>query len=107
MFQKINAYILTLLFIVLFSYESIEYFCGKSFEHHETISGILELDEEGSTSEESKEEKDEEIKFEDNLFIENNKYQYELSLEHSIVILNQHYKASDYSAQVYSPPDYI
>jgi hypothetical protein len=107
MFQKINAYILALLFILLFSYESIEYFCGKSFEHHETISGILELDEEGSTSEESKEEKDEEIKFEDNLFIENNKYQYELSLEHSIVILNQHYKASDYSAQVYSPPDYI
>jgi hypothetical protein len=107
MFQKINAHILILLFIALFSYESVEYFCGQSFEHHETISGILELEEEGGTSEESKEEKDEEIKFEDNFFIENNKFHCELLLEHSMVLLNQHYKASDYSAQVYSPPDYI
>ena len=107
MFQKINATILILLFIALFSFESIEFFCGESFEHQETISGILELEEEGGTSEESKEEKDEEIKFEDNFFIENYKYHYELSLEHSMVVLNQHYKASDYSAQVYSPPDQI
>ena len=46
MFQKINAHILILLFVALFSYESFEYFCGLSFEHHETISGILELEEE-------------------------------------------------------------
>jgi hypothetical protein len=107
MIPKITAHILILLFIALFSFESIEFFCGESFEHQETISGILELDEEGGTSEESKEEKDEDIKFEDNFFIENNKYHYELSLEHSMVVLNQHYKASDYSAQVYSPPDNI
>jgi hypothetical protein len=47
MIPKITAHILILLFIALFSFESIEFFCGESFEHQETISGILELDEEG------------------------------------------------------------
>lgn len=107
MIQKLTAHTLILLFIALFSYESIEFFCGESFEHHETISGILELEEEGGTSEESKEEKDEEIKFEDNFFIESNKFHYELLSDHSMIVLNQHYEASDYSSQVYSPPEQI
>lgn len=107
MIQKLTAHILILLFIALFSYESIEYYLGESFQHHETISGILELEEENGTSEESKEEKDEEIKFEDNFFIENNKFHYELSSDHLMIAINQHYEASDYSSQVYSPPDHI
>lgn len=107
MIQKIYAHLLLLLFVTLFSYETVEYFCGKNFEHHETITGILELDEEGGTSEESKEEKDEELKMEDNFCSELNFFQM-FSEQNSLLIqLNQHFSAADYSQKVYSPPEFI
>ncbi len=105
MFQKINATILILLFIALFSFESIEFFCGESFEHQETTSGILELEEENSESEESKEE-EEELKFNDaNVSYKISSVNYRLLLNKSIH--PDHFFSSDYSQKVFSPPELV
>lgn len=107
MIQKFSAHLLLLLFIAMFSYETVEFLCGKNFEHHETMSGILELDEEGGTSEESKEEKDEELKMEDNFFTEIICFQLFSENIHLLIQLNQHFQPADYSQKVYSPPEFI
>lgn len=105
MFQKIISHLLILLFVALFSHETIEYLKGKSFEHQSAVSGILELEEESGSGEESKEEKDDEIKFEDNFFDEvRHAFLFDES-EHLIHILNLHYIPADYSSQLLAPPE--
>jgi len=107
MIQKIIAHTLILLFVSIFSFESVEFFMGEDFEHHENLSGILELEEESGNTEESKEEKDELIKYDDTFYSEDLNFKlYSISQKH-IIILNSHYEASDYSANIFSPPDFI
>jgi hypothetical protein len=107
MYHKILAHTLIFLFVSLFSYESIEFFCGEIFEHTENFSGILELEEETENSEESKKDNKEELKINDNYFIHNKFFHFELTTAYSIISLNQHYKASEYTSKFYSPPDFI
>jgi len=105
--KKIGSYLLLISFTAVFSYETAEFFLFGKIEKSPAYQGVQELEEDAQGSEESREEKDDELKFNDDFFYES---EFRTSLHMSVLFiksLNRHYISSDYSSKFYSPPELI